>query len=453
MNKTLILVICDFLLLNLLALTRWEQVTPAVSPLEPPPVAGLQRAPAKAQNIVTLMQLTLQDEENRRNQVTAELQSTRAALQTNEQSAARLEDTLAEKEQAAQELQQLIAASKQRVEQLQHELETREAEAANHQTQIATLQQQQAEAAKKITSLTGAVASAEQEKQLLRETTDLLKSQVTTERDERQKVQQDNARLVAGLGELAARSDEIAKELHRASEVAVPANINTVFDGFLVNRVLAYIDVEQPGLFGPSRRESETSTVFVTDGKATYALLHVEETPFTLRKPVSAWSVLSVRFWKGTKNESARNVEFLAEDPHLVALPVDPAQVAALGLKARPLATNPFQFPDAIIISHDGTGYGKVPFKLDPESPGYVRMDNRLLQRLLGDFSPSTGDLVLSESGELLGMMINSDYCALVTNFQPAQIIPAELSANPGETSVALGDVINRIQQMPTRLQ
>ena len=29
MNKTLLLIICDFLLLNLLALTRWERVEPA----------------------------------------------------------------------------------------------------------------------------------------------------------------------------------------------------------------------------------------------------------------------------------------------------------------------------------------------------------------------------------------------------------------------------------------
>ena len=29
MNKTLLLILCDFLLLNLLALTRWEKAEPA----------------------------------------------------------------------------------------------------------------------------------------------------------------------------------------------------------------------------------------------------------------------------------------------------------------------------------------------------------------------------------------------------------------------------------------
>ena len=29
MNRTLLLILCDFLLLNLLALTRWEKIEPA----------------------------------------------------------------------------------------------------------------------------------------------------------------------------------------------------------------------------------------------------------------------------------------------------------------------------------------------------------------------------------------------------------------------------------------
>jgi hypothetical protein len=37
MNKTLLLIICDFLLLNLLALTRWEKAEPPKAKQPPVP--------------------------------------------------------------------------------------------------------------------------------------------------------------------------------------------------------------------------------------------------------------------------------------------------------------------------------------------------------------------------------------------------------------------------------
>jgi len=106
-----------------------------------------------------------------------------------------------------------------------------------------------------------------------------------------------------------------------------------------------------------------------------------------------------------------------------------------------------------VLISSGGAGYGQVPFKLDPTNPSYVRMDNRLVRRLFGDFSPSSGDLVLSQTGELLGIMVNSDYCALVNNFLPAQTIRTgdDLTLRP--TSVPLNELIRRRQQLPLRMQ
>ena len=36
------------------------------------------------------------------------------------------------------------------------------------------------------------------------------------------------------------------------------------------------------------------------------------------------------------------------------------------------------------------------------------------------EFSPSAGDLVLSKTGELLGVMVNNDYCAVLQTLEPA---------------------------------
>ena len=46
MNKTLLLIMCDFMLLNLLALTRWEKAEPAQTQLETAAPRSAANAPA-----------------------------------------------------------------------------------------------------------------------------------------------------------------------------------------------------------------------------------------------------------------------------------------------------------------------------------------------------------------------------------------------------------------------
>jgi len=80
-------------------------------------------------------------------------------------------------------------------------------------------------------------------------------------------------------------------------------------------------------------------------------------------------------------------------------------------------------------------------------------MDNRLVRRLFGDFSPGRGDLVLSKTGELLGIMVNSEYCALVNNFLPSQVIITgdDLASRP--TGAQLDDLTLRLRKLPLRIQ
>jgi len=132
---------------------------------------------------------------------------------------------------------------------------------------------------------------------------------------------------------------------------------------------------------------------------------------------------------------------------------VDASQVAALGAKVYPLATDPLRFTEAVLISGGGQGYGELGFKLDADHRGYVRVDNRLFKRLFGDFATSRGDLVFSRMGELLGIMVNSDYCALLGSFVPTATIPAGDGQPPGGTGAIISTLSARVQQMPIELQ
>jgi len=172
MNKTLLLIICDFLLLNLLALTRWDAPISAPQAEENKPLSIDRNAtPAATQNqdLVDVMKLSLQDEQTHRDalaqqlaqatqtlaQTTQTLAQTSQTLEASKQTAAQLEAqkttlaaTLATTQQTAaqtqQQLQQQVEAaqrdagvSKERLAQLQRDLETREADLARANTHTA----------------------------------------------------------------------------------------------------------------------------------------------------------------------------------------------------------------------------------------------------------------------------------------------------------------------------
>ena len=61
MNKTLLLIIIDFLFLNLIALTHWEKAEPARQQQPPVPQVGANAA-TKDQDLVETMKQSLADE-------------------------------------------------------------------------------------------------------------------------------------------------------------------------------------------------------------------------------------------------------------------------------------------------------------------------------------------------------------------------------------------------------
>ncbi len=252
------------------------------------------------------------------------------------------------------------------------------------------------------------------------------------------------------MGQLAENSGELTKEIRDNR----PISANILFNDFLANRVQTTFTATRKGLFGNATKDGDSKTVLVSDGKQVYALVDVEDTPFSFRDVGVDWKKVAVRFERDPDYASSGSqIEFLDVDPRVVVVPVDAQQVSALGVKVYPLAADPFKFTDALLVSDGGKGYGEVGFKLDADHRGYVRVDNRLFKRLFGDFAPSRGDLVFSRTGELLGIMVNSDYCALLRDFTPMVTIPAGEEKAAPNTSAMLDSLSARVQQMPIELQ
>ncbi len=462
MNKTLLLIMCDFLLLNLLALTRWEKAEPSHTQLETAAPRSAANAPAVNADMVELMRVSLEDEKASREQLASQLASTQGNLSEREKNLAalqqqkgQLESSLAATQSSAKELEKRFTAatsdaflSKEQLAKLQRELEEKRAEAERQAAELARSERANAEARQRIENLNVAVKVAEQEKQLLNQNLTETRQQVEIERTERAKVQEQAAQLGQNVGQLAERSGQLTQEIRDNR----PVNPNIIFSEFLANRVQSTVNTRKPGLFGANAKDKQTQTILVSDGGQTYALLHLSDTPFTLTEVPADYQQVNVRLSHGGSSVPVPQLQFLQLDPRLIAVPLEESVAASLGAKIYRLAKEPFKFPNAVLVRADDGKYGDTPFRIDQSNPNYVKLDNRITTRLFGEIAPKRGDLVFSQSGDLIGMMVNSDYCAVLGNFTPSYTLRTGDNPEP-KTSGILTDIQSRWTRLPLKLQ
>lgn len=464
MNKTLLLIIIDFLFLNLIALTRWENVEPAHAQQMPVPQSG-PAAATKDQDLVATMRQSLADEqaerqalENKLSQAGTDLSSRQQGLTQLQAERSKLAATLAESQRNAQVLTQQAQAAKEestltrdQLAQLQRELEEKRAEADRQRQQIAALNDAEAKSREQIAGLNTKLAVGETERASLVAQTGQLQQQVAAERADRIKVQAQTEQLAQGVGTLAQNSGALTKEIRENR----PINANVLFNDFLANRVETDFVASRKGMFGNVNREKRTPTVLVSDGKQVYALLHIDDTPFSDWQDNYDWEKITATFEHSASDHvGAKELDFLAIDPRVVVVPIAADEVQTVGGKVYPLAIDPFKFPDAVLISGD-RGYGVLSFKLDPSHPGFVRVDNRFFKRLFGDsnFAPERGDLVFSHTGELLGIMVNKNYCALLRDFTPMATLKTGDHVGAEHSAQVLNQIASRVRTMTPDMQ
>lgn len=464
MNKTLLLIICDFLLLNLLALTRWEQVEPPQTP--PPPAATAAAAGESvgpANELVEVMRLSLADEQSAREALRNQLSTTAEDLQRRAQQVASLEGEKGKLQENLSTTQARAAAlaaeaaakaaeaeaGRIRLAQLQRDLELREQQAREQREALATLERKHAAARGEIENLNVAVKVAEQEKGLLRENIEQMRETVVAEREEKAKIQAQAGVLAEGVGKLAEKSGELTREIRENR----PINSNTLFSEFVANQFAVEAVSRRTVLLGPFTTERAARTVLISDGSRVFALIHAADTPLDIGGPPVDYELVRAVLKRAGAEVPVGEFAFHALDPRVVLIPVDATRAAALGVKIYPLAADPFKFPEAVLVGSGAGYYGEIAFKLDPTAPRYVQMDNRFFKRLFGDFAPHTGDLVFSKTGELLGVMVNNDYCFVLNQLRTVAAVRTGENAAGLGTKAPLQAARDILLKLPAKLQ
>jgi hypothetical protein len=401
-----------------------------------------------AQQRLDATQQQLNTTQQRLDTTQQQLESSQQRLQSTEQQRTGLEQQLASAQTNIETLSQQVQVSsadatisKEKLAAMEAELRKRAEEAAALQQRLANLAQSNQMALNEKQKLANQLQIAEVEKRNAAEQVVSLRDQVKVEREEK-------AKLTEGIKALATNSTQLVQEIRENR----PLSPNTIFNEFIANRVQATFDAFRSGLFDKNKR-GDTGTVLVTDGTNMFALCHVEETPLTFLSSGTQWDSLTGTLSHGTTNVPIRAMSFHLEDPRVVLIPVAAAETQRLGAKVYHISTTPFKFQDVVLVGASGGYYGECKFEIDLTAPAYVKLDRSLLRGLFGKFNPSRGDLVFSKTGDLLGIMANDTYCLLIHNFGANATIRFGQDVRAQNTGYTLSALYTIVQQMPPKLQ
>ena len=478
MNKPLLIIICDFLLLSLLSMANFERPEEEQVPAEQ--VQPVEEGAAK-EDLVEALQTALEQEQQSREQLEAELDSAFNRVQRQEQLLAERENrlqqiqhNLSETEELAQQLgqerqsleqqvtesvrslvqleQQLNSTtvesqiSKARLEAMQEELRRREEEQRQLQNQLQSVKQQQEQAEQEKQQLAVKLGETEAEKRVYVEQLDEVRKEVAIVREEKKEIQEQAKVLAEGVGQLAEQSGELTKEIRENR----PLSSTFVFSELVTNRVSASFVSRRSG-FGSNEPEI-TQTFLVSDGTNTYALFHTEDTPVQFRGRTD-YEYIYLTLMRGYAQLSVDDAFFLNRDPRIMLAPVSREKIGDLNVEVYSFAKDPFKFGEAILVDPTEGYYGEAPFSIDPEAQNYIKMERKRFSKMFGEFVPSRGDMVFNKSGELLGIMVNDEYCVLLDQLEPTGALKMGARISVEDNARLMERLNNRVENMPSKLK
>jgi hypothetical protein len=430
MNRSILIVICDFLLVSLLVFS-----SPDVNRVTDNGAAhGMKMDQATNQSadtgkdLAAAMRVALDEESKRRQQLLSELAQSKltasqqeALLNQRQEQVDAYQQQLHLREQEAQQLQeqqtslqqqfttaqanlqnlnqQLVASSTETQQSRDKLAETQDAlrkqaeQAAALQRQLGQLAQSNQAVLAEREQLATQLQVAEVEKQSATDAAAQMKEEVQVEREEK-------AKLAAGVQALASNSTQLAQAVQDNLALAP----NSIFNDVITNRIQASFTVSRPGLFGDATKHKDTQTILVTDGTNTFAICHLQDTPLTFWNPGIDWQGLAGTLSGNLTVLPMHSMCFEMQDPRVVLVPVSADEVRQLGCKVYRISTDPFKFQDAVLIGARDGYYGECRFEIDLATPQYLKLDRNFIKGLFGKFNPSSGDLVFSKKGEVLGI-------------------------------------------------
>ena len=343
MNRSILIVICDFLLLSLLTFsTDLSHMANENTQRTTKVAVETNNVVEPGQDLANVMKLSLEEERKNREQLQQELAQARGM--TNQQ-----QSQLNEQERENARLQQQYGLAQTNIASLNRQLENHSLLEQESEQKLVLSQaelQKQAELAaalqKQIDQLSKSNQVALTEKQLALADKQKLANQLqlaevegqaaseraTLMQQEVQAARVENAQLAEGFKALATNSSQLKQEIQENRALAP----NTIFSDFVSNRVETSMLAARPAFLGfGGDKTKNAQTILVTDGVNIFALCHVQDTPLSLWDPGTDWDKLTGTLAWHNQQVAIHSLGFSQQDPRVVMIPVSSAEAKQLG--------------------------------------------------------------------------------------------------------------------------
>jgi len=429
-NKSLLIIICDFLLISVLALVDFK---PSV---EEALIDKQSLRDDAAEEMLELLQLSLEHESAQRKEVEDLLGETREELDNTQDELSQTRETLEDTKDSLEDVSASLEKTSEEKATLAENLETTRTTlqiTLEEKTRLASdldlteqqrrrlqseLQQQQEVVARREAELNqakenlGQLESMRQqmstelrildtEKQMLQQNLITARAEVERARIEAERARERSENLAAGVSELAATSTALKEEIRQAQ----PLSMNAIYQQFEQNRVLIRFEWEERYAFSTKQGQSALQTLLLDTGNGIFAVFAKENSPLSTERARNPKAFLKL----GTQSIEITQIGTLVGDTRVAAVRVPDDLAFASGLKVFSTAEDPLRFSNAVLIKDDQQMYGEIPVRVPPGEKGFLDVETRLFNRLFGEFSPSVGDFVFSMTGELSGIMVSKD--------------------------------------------
>ena len=517
MNKTLMLVICDFLLLSMLALARFDPPEEAATATLD---ATASSATAEAE-LIELLEESLQSELSSRQNLTEDLTETRESLQQKARALAEREAALeatqtdlaastAQAEELARSKAQIeaeqaaLAAEKARLEAESTQLAARfdrtrtELEASKSQQVelVSTLGQLKAQSSVTQEKLNqteeeliareialaereAALKAAEADKAALqaeRETLNrqlevaqaerrLLEHNLTQEQTEKQQLQEEKEQAfaradrltenVSELGQGVSTLTQASEDIKKEIEAARPQTMSEIFTRFQNHRASLRFTATERGLFGAeSIKTYESKSILIRDESgATYLVTHSANSPFAFGKNANNLLAASLEVSLANRRFPVSQIGFLSADPRILFVPLPQSLVDASGLETFPLALQPERWEEAVLVKNDESNFGRTGFRRLTESERFLKMDRPALGQLFADFASSRGDLAFTKNSQFIGLLTDTEHAVVINDFLASAITRLGKGFDPEQNAATLDRLRDRLQQLPQKVR
>jgi len=199
-------------------------------------------------------------------------------------------------------------------------------------------------------------------------------------------------------------------------------SLNEIFTRYDENKIkLKLTFTHKGGFMGATKKDTfEMDTIIMVDGSFAYSLVHARSSPFRLEPSVRKLTEVSGQINSPKLNNAIeiKEVAFM-DDPRILIVPlyINPKELEKTSeIEVFNAPQNPYLFSEAVVVNAKSGRFGQTDFIRDERDSRYIKVSHTNFAFITGKFDPGKGDLVFSQKGELLGIMVNNDYAFHVKN-------------------------------------